>query len=77
MPSPTYAALLRTVSEYVDGVKAKDVIDRQLTGGGANPDLFSNGDLQRLMIAVTTATKLYVSDKIRREEMVARIRKMV
>ena len=76
MPSPTYTTLLKKVSEYVEPVKAKEVLDRYITGGGASPDTFSSEDLIRLMTAVTTATKLYVSDKGRRDEMVARIKLM-
>lgn len=76
MPSPTYSTLLKTVSAYVDGPKAQEVIDRQLASGGVTPDTLSTADLVRLMTAVSTATKLYVADKGRREEMVARLKKM-
>jgi hypothetical protein len=76
MPSPTYSRLLSTVSEYVDGAKAKEVIDRQLNNAGATPDSLTKADLSKALLAVITATKLYVSDQARRQQMMTRIQEM-
>lgn len=76
MPSPTYASLVSTVSAYIDGAKAKDIVDRQLRSVGTDADSMTKADLGKLLVALTTATKLYVSDKDRRDEMAVRIGKL-
>ena len=76
MPSPTYSVLVQTVSAYVDPQRARDVINRQLSGANKNPDTFTGKDLVQLMIAITTATKMYVPDPSRKEELVAKIKSL-
>ena len=73
MPSPTYSRLLQVVSGYIDAATAKEILDRQLSGGGCLPDTFTVADLRKVLLAVNTATKLYVPDKGKREEMVQKI----
>ena len=74
MPSPTYTTLVSTVSGYIDGVKAKDIVDRQISAAGAHADSLTKSDLAKLLVSLTTATKLYVADQGRRQEMTERIK---
>ena len=74
MPSPTYTTVLSIVSQYVDPDKARDVIGRQLANGGANPDSLDKAGLAKVLLGVTTATGLYVSDVTQRQDMVNRIK---
>ena len=76
MPSPIYSTLLHTVSSYMDGAKAKEVIDRQLATNGTNPDSLDKAGLVKVVLSVTVATKLYVSDKTKQAEMAERIKNM-
>ena len=76
MPSPTYSALVSAVGKYIDGAKAKDIVDRQLarSGAGATPDSLDKNNSAKVIAAVATAAGLYVADQIQRQEMVERLK---
>ena len=70
--SSTYKALIAIASKYADAKTVEGAIGRQLQPG-MTPAAFSPADLRAIVIRVTTALKLYVSDAGKRAEMLEAI----
>ena len=68
MASSTYAALLRTVSAYVEENKAREVISRQLLKCNATPETLNGESLKSIAHLLSGAAGLYVADRVQRTE---------
>ncbi|HZR80270.1 MAG TPA: hypothetical protein VFD92_04155 [Candidatus Binatia bacterium] len=73
MPSPFYTKLVDTVAVYTGKEKALGAIERQLKHCPNDAEKFGPADLKAILTYVTSATKLYVADAAKRDEMIGKI----
>lgn len=76
MPSPQYTSLVNVCANYLDRAKAEEVLGRQLAACKATPDTFSQDNLKAIVNMLLGSITLYVADKAKREELVAKIKSM-
>jgi len=73
VPSPLYSTLLSTAGAYIDSAKAVDILGRQLARCSATPDNFGPEHLKAVKLHISGALALYVPDKVKREQLTAKI----
>lgn len=74
MPSPLYQKLVKTVGDYTGPEKAAGAVERRLKDCAATPDSFAKEHLQKIVLTLTTAAGLYVTDPAKRDEMASKIK---
>ena len=77
MASPTYDQLLTTIAKFIEKDKATGILDRQLKAKNLMADTLASKDLSTLLVALSTATSLYVPDATRKEELKSKLKAMV
>ncbi len=76
MASPTYNQLLTTIAVYIDKEKATGILDRQIQAKNLKQDTLTTKDIAALVVALSTATSLYVPDAGRKEELKNKLKAM-
>jgi hypothetical protein len=73
MATSLYLNLLKTVSDYVNETKAREVIGRQMAKCGATPETLDVESLKKISHMVAGAAGLYVADQSHRPELTKKI----
>jgi hypothetical protein len=74
MPSALYQKLVSTIGDYTGPEKAAGAVERRLKDCSATPDSFAKEHLQKVLIQVTTAAGLYVTDPAKKDELASKIK---
>lgn len=69
MPSPFFDKLVRTVSSYIGEEKAVGAVSRRLKDCAATPESFAPPHLKKIMVPLTAALGLYLTDTGKKTEL--------
>ncbi len=77
MPSPFFSRLLRTVASYVGDETANGVLTRRLKHSAATPDTFGPPDLAQMLLPLSAALELYLTDNGKKTDLRNRLHALV
>jgi len=71
-----YKDVVSAVVAAVGAEKGPGIVERQLQSKGISPDKFDASQLQGVLVAICSATKLYISDPAKKAGFEAKLRAM-